>query len=228
MHDRYGYDFEHDDRYCRPGSGVLKNKLGITDEERLRCAEREITAMWLLRLKAEPVKGCFDLGHLRRIHRKMFSDIYTWAGRCRTVDISKGNFFCRAMFIEEYADGLFSELARENYLISREKSGVPQRLAYYLSEINVLHPFREGNGRTQRLFIEYLGSVAGFHVDFSGVDSEEMVPASADAFAKDYGRINAMFERICTPTDGEAQERAIRYFFGARSEQLMLYKELNK
>ncbi len=228
MPDRYRYDFEHDNKYCRPGSYVLRNKLGITDEERLRCAEREITAMWLLRLKSEPVRGSFDLDHLRRIHRKMFSDIYPWAGKCRTVDISKGNFFCRSMFIEEYARDLFSGLAKENYLISREKSGVPERLAYYLSEINVLHPFREGNGRTQRLFIEYLGSVAGFHVDFSGVDSEEMVLASADAFAKDYGRLNAMFTRICAPTREGAQERAIKYFFGARSEQLKLYRELKK
>ncbi|MCR4780437.1 MAG: Fic family protein [Ruminiclostridium sp.] len=225
MPDRYGYDFAHDTKYCAPGSTILKNKLGITDEERLRSAEREITAMWLLRLKAEPVKGRFDLAHLCAIHRRMFSDIYPWAGKCRTVDISKGNFFCRSIFIEEYARELFGRLAEENWLIYTEKETVPEKLAYYLSEINVLHPFREGNGRTQRLFIEYLGSVAGFHVDFSGVESEEMVLASADAFAKDYGRLNAMFSRICRPTRDGAQERAIKLFFGARSEQLKKFRE---
>lgn len=228
MADKYGYDFEHDTKYCRPGSRVLKNKLGITDEERLRAAEREITAMWLLRLKSEPVKGKFDFAHLCAIHRKMFSDIYTWAGKCRTVDISKGNFFCRSMYIGEYAENLFRELAEEHWLIDADKSIVPQRLAYYMSEINVLHPFREGNGRTQRLFIEYLGSVAGFHVDFSKTDSDEMVRASADAFAKDYGRLYEMFGRICTPTREGAQERAIKFFFGARSEQLGLYKEMKQ
>ncbi|MBR5090317.1 MAG: Fic family protein [Ruminiclostridium sp.] len=224
MLERYDYDYEYDDKYCSPDTKVLKNKLGITDDEELHTAEREITSMWLVRLKAEPVVGKFDFAHLKRIHRKIFSDIYTWAGQCRTVDISKGNVFCRAMFIETYAGDLFAGLVKENWLITAERSSVPDRLAYYLSEINVLHPFREGNGRTQRLFIEYLGLVGGFHVDFSGVSADEMIRASADAFAQDYGRLNEMFERICTPISRSEQEKAVGTFFGVRSAQLRMLK----
>ena len=77
-----------------------------------------------------------------------------------------------------------------------DAENVPERLAYYLSEINVLHPFREGNGRTQRLFIEYLALNAGYRVDFSDVTPEEMIIASAESFACDYDKINLMFERI--------------------------------
>ena len=65
-----------------------------------------------------------------------------------------------------------------------------------MSEINVLHPFREGNGRAQRLFIEYLADHAGYKVDFSDVTADEMIIASAESFARDYDKINAMFERI--------------------------------
>lgn len=74
--------------------------------------------------------------------------------------------------------------------------GIDYRLAYYLSEINVLHPFREGNGRAQRLFIEYLADHAGYKVDFSDVTADEIIIASAESFARDYDKINEMFERI--------------------------------
>ncbi len=227
MLESYNYDYESDPKYCYPENGVLKNKLGIKDEAALKTAEREITAMWLLRLKEEPIKGKFDLAHLKRIHRRMFSDIYPWAGSCRSVDISKGNVFCRAMFIETYAAELFGKLAEENMLVTADPDTVPDRLAYYLSEINVLHPFREGNGRTQRLFIEYLGSVSGVHVDFSDVTPEEMVHASADAFATDYRKLNAMFRRICTPLPHEKQAQSIAFFLGSRSPQMALWKSIH-
>ena len=93
------------------------------------------------------------------------------------------------------------------------KNSVPERLAYYLSEINVLHPFREGNGRTQRLFIEYLASVAGYKVDFSEVTAREMLIASAESFACNYDLINEMFYRIITPISKEEQKIWIKMLF---------------
>ena len=95
-----------------------------------------------------------------------------------------------------------------------------------MSEINVLHPFREGNGRTQRLFIEYLGAVCGFHIDFSDVSENEMIMASANAYAKDYDMINKMFERICVPVSLTEQEKSIRFFFGEKSTEYNIFKEL--
>ncbi|MBR1383328.1 MAG: Fic family protein, partial [Ruminococcus sp.] len=95
-----------------------------------------------------------------------------------------------------------------------------------MSEINVLHPFREGNGRAQRLFIEYLAAVCGFHVDFSDVSENEMINASAYAYAKQYNMINEMFERICEPISLAEQEKNIRFFFGDTSNEYVLFKEL--
>lgn len=157
--------------------------------------------------------------HLQKIHRSVFGDIYPWAGKLRHVNISKGNQFCLAMNLETYADNLFRKLERERYLIGCMES-VPHRLAWYLSEINVLHPFREGNGRVQRLFIEYLAAVAGYRVDFSDVSPREMIEASADSFVCEYGSIYEMFDRITTPIPKEEQVRAVRHFFGAKSEQM--------
>ncbi len=96
---------------------------------------------------------------------------------------------------------------------------IPQRLAYYLSEINVLHPFREGNGRTQRLFIEYLANVSGVEVDFSGVSEKEMVIASANSFAKEYDEINFLLGKISAKTTDKSKENSIAFFFGKSSEQ---------
>ena len=83
---------------------------------------------------------------------------------------------------------------------------MPDRLTYYLSEINVLHPFREGNGRTQRAFIEYLAQSAGYGVDLSDVSPDEMLEASVLSFDKDYGRMTAMFKRITFPITPQEQQ----------------------
>lgn len=221
----YQYDYEWDANYCYPESNVLKNRLNIKDAASLLVAEREITAFKIAKAKDEPIKGNFDLAHLQKINQFIFEDIYTWAGKLRTVNISKGNQFCLSNCLKTYAAGIFNELSNENYLINTSSDIVPQRLAYYLSEINVLHPFREGNGRTQRLFIEYLGSVAGVEVDFSGVSDREMIIASANSFVKDYKAINSLFVKICKMTTDKAKENAVEYFFGKNSKQ---YKSVKR
>ena len=219
----YSYSYQWDREYCYPESNVLINKLNIQDADALHTAEREITSLRLAAAKMQPIKGKFDMKHLQKIHGYVFGDVYQWAGKLRHVDIAKGNQFCLAMNLDTYGSNLFKKLEQEYYLINSTEN-IPHRLAYYLSEINVLHPFREGNGRTQRLFIEYLASVAGYHVDFSQVSAEEMTVASAESFACDYESINRMFERITTPISKDEQKQNIQLFFGARSKYLSLVK----
>lgn len=219
----YSYSYEWDREYCYPKSNVLINKLNIQNADALHTAEREITSLRLAAAKMQPIKGKFDMKHLQKIHGYVFGDVYSWAGKLRHVNIAKGNQFCLAMNLDTYGSNLFRKLEQENYLIGATEH-VPHRLAYYLSEINVLHPFREGNGRTQRLFVEYLASVAGYRVDFSLVSAEEMIIASAESFACDYRRINEMFDEIITPISKEEQKQNIKFFFGARSKLLSLIK----
>jgi len=108
--------------------------------------------------------------------------------------------------ILEYAEDIFSKLKGENFLFGKSADEMPERLTYYLSEINVLHPFREGNGRTQRAFIEYLAQSAGYDVDFSNVAPEEMIEASVLSFDKDLGMMKAMLERIISPITFQEQQ----------------------
>lgn len=202
----YDYEYEWDSKYCYPNSFVLKNKLNIRGAAELSDAERRITALNLLEIKENPVRGQFDLKHLRGIHKAVFQEIYSWAGQLRTVDIAKGNQFCLAVHIDTYASGIFTKLKAERYLDSTESESIPERLTYYLSEINVLHPFREGNGRAQRVFIEYLAMAAGFHVDFSTVSAKEMIEASALSFAREYDNMTEMFRRIVSPISPQERQ----------------------
>ena len=153
----YFYDDEQDAKYCYPGTNVLKNKLDIRDLDRLHEAERDYSSVRQAELSNMGVTGDFSFKHLCSIHKQLFQDVYSWAGKTRTVDISKGTIFCLVQFIESQFDDLYRKLKKENFLadIADEKE-MGKRLAFYLGELNMIHPFREGNGRTQRIFIEQM------------------------------------------------------------------------
>ena len=172
------YDGQQDP-YVYPGTGVLKNKLGIKDAEKLEIAERDITALRHKDLDKKPVRGQFDLAHLQAIHKKLFSDIYPWAGKIRTVDISKGNsLFAHAGFIEGYLSGVYRELNQEKNLKGLPPDKFSERAAYYMGEINAAHPFREGNGRSTREFIGQLARQNGYKIAWENISKEEMTQAS--------------------------------------------------
>jgi cell filamentation protein len=93
MRNEYYYEYEHDIYYCYLGSFVLKNKLNIRNEDELKAAEREITSLRTAQALMNRIEGNFDFKHSAKIHRFLFGDIYEWAGKIRTVNISKGNQF---------------------------------------------------------------------------------------------------------------------------------------
>lgn len=182
-----------DEVYCYADSDVLMNKLGIRDIEQLQLMEKRLTMLRILELIERPVQGEFDLKHLQAIHRYIFQDIYEWAGKIRTVDIAKGNMFCNVKFIQSQADEIFGKLKEEIYLQDLDEKELPARLAYYFSEINALHPFREGNGRCQREFIRILALRAGYAINFAKVSREEMQKASEDSFLCRYDSMEQLF-----------------------------------
>jgi cell filamentation protein fic, putative len=190
------YEYEKDDYYCYPDSSVLKNKLNIDDEKALNEAEREITAIKTLELIDKPLRGELDFDYIKRLHKHLFSDIYDWAGELRKTDISKGNIFCQHELIEINAEVLFNELKAENYLEGLDKDAIVKRLAYYLGDLNTIHPFREGNGRVQRLFIRELASRVGYLVNFDGITPEEMIQASDKTFHYDYEMMEELIARV--------------------------------
>jgi len=169
---------EAQSRYCYPGTDVLINLLNIRDQFTLGRYEDAVTSLRIAELVNMGVSGKFDFRHLQDIHRHIFQDIYPFAGQIRQEDIQKGFHFARYQFIESEGVRLLSELAAENHLKGLDADAFSRRAAHYMAELNVLHPFREGNGRTIREFIRQLGLNAGHVVDFNRVPRQIIFDAS--------------------------------------------------
>ena len=175
--------YEGQDHYLDSETGVLRNRLGITDAKELEKAEASFVAWRSYEISQKPIAGRFDLAHLQAIHRHLFGDVYAWAGEIRTIDLSKGNsYFANHARMVSAALPIFEKLEKEQRLKGLDAAAFSERAAYYLGEINALHPFREGNGRAQREFINHLARANGYAIDWTGIRPEEMMQASIEAF----------------------------------------------
>ncbi|AYA98867.1 Fic/DOC family protein [Lachnoanaerobaculum umeaense] len=184
-----------DKKYCYKDSDILINKFDIRDVKKLKLAERKLTMLRLLELFDDPIEGRFDLAHLQNIHRYIFQDIYEWSGEIRTIDIAKEHMFCNAKFIRPQADEIFLKLKKESYLGKLDNDGFIKRLAYYLGEINALHPFREGNGRSQREFIRALALRNGYVIHYDRITPKEMISASIKSFMCNYCEMEELIKK---------------------------------
>jgi cell filamentation protein, protein adenylyltransferase len=184
------------DPYTDPVTGVLRNKLGLRTADELEAAEREITHAALILLRESPVRPTWDLAHLCTIHRRIFGDIYEWAGQIRTVAIAKGNLFCLPQYIQPAAADIFATLRAENFLRGLERRPFIERLAHFLGEVNAVHPFREGNGRAQRAFFEQLALGAGFAIGWQHLDAARNVEASAAIMRGDAEPMRKMLDTL--------------------------------
>ncbi|MBQ9210803.1 MAG: Fic family protein [Clostridia bacterium] len=183
-----------DEMYCYSQSNVLVNVLDIRDQAKLFQAERRLTSIRLAELMTIRMKKDFDFDHLKRIHLYIFQDVYPWAGQVRKTNISKGVMFCDYRFIKDVAYEVFSSLHRENCLQGLSRDELVERFSFFFGEINALHPFREGNGRTQREFFRELALYCGYRLEFKGVSEEQMIEASRASFMKDYSLLKDMFD----------------------------------
>lgn len=195
------------DPYLDLDAGVLRNRLGITDAAELARAEAELTALRLIELRTDPPAGDFDLAHLQAIHRHIFRDVYDWAGELRTVSIGKGHLFCLPQHLESFAADVFGRLHREDLLRGLDVDAFVTGLAELLGDINALHPFREGNGRTQRAFLSQLARDAGFVLRWTAMDPAENDEASRSAHRGDPSELRAMLTRLVEPVPGPPPQR---------------------
>ncbi len=169
---------DRNSKYCYEHTNTLINKLDIRDSKVLQKYEAKITAAKLLALMQKGIIGNFDVKHINAIHQYLFEDIYPFAGKFRTENIAKGVFrFAEWEYIEPELERLLNELKQENYLGNLPKEKLAERLAYYLSELNVLHPYREGNGRTTREFIRELALKNGYVLDLRKVSPKDFLNA---------------------------------------------------
>lgn len=179
---------------CYEGTTCLINKLGIKDEETLKQVEGNITFAKWAELEANPISLDFDFDHYKAIHKYLFEDLYDWAGTVRKIDISKkGTNFVPASDIENVAKGIFDRLKKENFFKNKNKNDFIDNIVDFYSSTNMLHPFREGNGRTQRVFITQLIRFFGYDFDFSNIDSDELMIATIKSANGDNTLLKELF-----------------------------------
>lgn len=172
----YSIDAITDD--CYSGTTCLINKLGIQDENMLAETEAAIILGKVSLLEQSPIPGDFDFDHYKRIHHFLFCDLYDWAGEIRTIDISKkGTAFVAANKIADCASACFSRMAafQTDGLTHR---ALAEEVADLYHTVNMLHPFREGNGRTQRVFFTQWLRHLGYDFDLADIDPDVFMIAT--------------------------------------------------
>lgn len=191
MVDKYGTG---QDPYCYPGSTVLRNNFDLHDDEALEVAERMMSEIAASEIEFHLPP--YDLSYLQEIHRKLFRQTYDWAGKLRSIDISKGDTrFCTASRIEPEANKLFSQAAQVNWFEGLARRELVQQVAEFYGDLNMVHPFRDGNGRAQRILFEHLIINAGYEISWWAVEPDEWTRANIAAVACDYQPLIDIFER---------------------------------
>ena len=180
MHMSYSIDSLSDG--CYPGTGCLINRFDIQNEKQLAYIENRIVNLKISELIFHPIPGNFDFSHYKAIHRFLFEDIYDWAGQIRSIDMSKkGTSFTKASRIEEMGGRIFGRLNRMNNFTGLEHDAFAYEITDFYCSTNMLHPFREGNGRTQRAFLQQLVRNAGYEISFAAIDPDELMFATIQA-----------------------------------------------
>jgi cell filamentation protein len=192
MSDKYGNDRDPD---LYPGLHVLRNRLSIRQADRLAHAAYELTALRAATLPLGlPARG---LPHLCAIHRHLYQDIFDWAGEIREIDIYQGDTrFCHFAYIEKEGNALMQELEEEEYLVGLKSEEFIARLSHYYCEINVLHPFRIGNGIAQRIFFEQLAIHAGYQLDWRDIEPEAWAQANQSGAMGDLSALQTIFGKV--------------------------------
>jgi len=191
MPNQYHY-IDHDYIYTDPKTGVLRNLADITDLDTLTLIESGAVTKRIAELQINPIK-IKTSSNLLDIHKYLFQDIYSWAGEIRTVEISKGGkpFFPLSHFHNafKYIDSLIVEYRK---IGKHDKPQLAHKLAEILDNINYLHPFREGNGRTQREFLRLLATEKDLSLNLNP-------PDNADVYERYMsGTINGNVELLAT------------------------------
>ncbi len=221
MIDKYNYTYERTADYCYKGTDVLINKLNITNDECLFNAEREFVSLRIYELNEKPLKGNFDFKYLKDIHKYLFRDIYRWAGNIRNCNIAKQDLFCLTDHIESYGNEIFENLEKEKYFVDYDYETKLDKLVELFADINALHPFREGNGRSQRVFIESLAKINGVCLDLTNVSKNDMIIASHDSIKGNYRKLRDMFKHNSYIISEEERLKYIKLYCSKALEKIV-------
>lgn len=198
------FEVEHQDPLCYIGTHVLINKVDTTDYQKLQEFERLQTVARQGQLIINPVKGNLGLKHLLEIHGHLFQDVYNWAGQVRTCYLSKpGTNFCYPQHINSAANEIFIQLKKDNYFQGLDFDKFSEKVGALWGDINHLHPFREGNGRSTREFLREVALNANYELNLDGIDPAYMVYASRESISGNNKELTRIIKGHITSIDFE-------------------------
>lgn len=185
------------DPYCYTGTAVLKNRAGLREQMALEAFEHDAA---LQRAEETYPAGRLSVAHYRAIHRHLFQDVYSWAGHFRTVRIAKGNsMFCYPENIGAEMKRLFADLRTEAYFLGLDADAFAARAAHFLAELNAIHPFRDGNGRTQLSFLTLLADRAGHPLHLERLDPAAVLKAMISSFHGKEAELTDVVRKLLAP-----------------------------
>jgi cell filamentation protein len=183
-----------EDPYCYPGTTVLRNLPGLRRQATLTRFE---TAMAAQRADEPFPAGRLGVRHYKAIHRHLFQDVYAWAGKFRTVRVSKErSVFCYPENIAREMRALFSDLRDARYMRGDSKQQFVEMAVHFLATLNAIHPFRDGNGRTQLAFLALVGAQAGHPLVLTRLDAQAFLTAMIRGFHGDEGPVAAQLSEL--------------------------------
>lgn len=189
----YSIDSTRDD--CYEGTSVLINKLDIRDEALLKETETILTGVKAAELLGQPLKPSFSFDDYKQLHRELFGSLFAWAGEPRQIALSKGaTVFAPPDDIAERGEKMFARLRSLRYFCGLPRATFVREIADFYHTLNMLHPFREGNGRTERVFFVQLIRNAGFDIDFDDLHSDLLMIGTIQAAAGVMDNLVAFFD----------------------------------
>lgn len=183
------------DKYCYENTNTLINNFDLKDNEELHIIERVLVSnrISLLNNKEFYVKGNFDLTHLQKTHKYLFEPVYPWAGTIRECPLAKGNMFCIPEYIVPASTDIFKKLKKEEFYIDYNFNEKLELLSLLYADINALHPFREGNGRSNNMFIKSLALINGINMNITTISEATMANANKKSIK---GDIKELYELL--------------------------------
>ena len=176
------YSIEAITEDCYEGTTCLINKFNITDEKKLANVESAITMAKAASLEKNPLNGDFSFAHYCAVHKYLFDDLYEWAGKLREVEMSKkGTRFASTQDLALLCNACFDRLQKNNCFRGLNHPDFVENIVDLYCTLNLIHPFREGNGRTLRVFIAQLVRFCGYEINFAEINPDDLMIATIHA-----------------------------------------------
>ncbi len=183
-------------KYTYKGTEVLRNKMNIRDEKLLEEYETKIVAFKIATISTKIISMSYTPERLKFIHKYLFDEVYEFAGEYRGENITKDNFrFAEFQYIEDNIKQIFGKINIEEMKNMSFKDFV-ERISYIMTELNVLHPFREGNGRTIRELVRELCFDCGYVIDWYEINHDDILRASKKAIFDEAEQIKLLRRSI--------------------------------